>query len=129
MLISIASQYGVCDFRKVWARACYRAGLPCTVHYRRDRHGDVALNDRGEPVIERIEAEALFHDLRRTAVRNMIRAGVDRVVAKQISGHRTDSVFDRYNITSDDDLKEAVLRINAYVRSQPAERRVSVLAR
>jgi len=116
------------DFRKAWGRACYKAGLPCTVHYRRDGRGDVLLSQEGEPLIEKIESEALFHDLRRTAVRNMVRAGVDRVVAKAISGHRTDAIFDRYNITSDDDLKDAVLQIDTYVRSQPVKRQIRGLS-
>jgi integrase len=55
----------------------------------------------------------LFHDLRRSAVRNMVRRGVDRDTSMRISGHRTASVFARYNIQSLDDLTRAAQAIES----------------
>jgi hypothetical protein len=91
------------NFRKAWDQACIDAKL---------------VDSRGA-------ASRMFHDLRRTGVRNLIRAGVPEKTAMAISGHKTRSVFDRYNIISEGDLKDAAVKLAAYLKakSEPAPRR------
>ncbi len=76
----------VLEFRKSWASACRKAGCPGT----------------------------LVHDLRRSAARNLVRSGVTKDVCKMVGGWKTDSMFSRYNVTAEQDLREAMQKVTAY---------------
>ena len=82
------------DFRGAWEEAGTRAGL---------------WNDEaGKP-------KHIFHDLRRTGARNLVRAGVPERVVPAIGGWRTRSVFERYNIVSERDLHEAAAKLERHL--------------
>ena len=84
----------IAEFRKAWRVACRKAGLP----------------------------GLLVHDLRRSAVRNMERAGVPRSVAMKVTGHKTESVYRRYAIVSDADLRDAATRVGTLSGTLDASR-------
>ncbi len=83
------------EFRKSWATACRLAGV-----------------------------RRLFHDLRRSACRNMVAAGVAQVTAMQLSGHKTDSMFRRYAIVAENDMR-AALRMTQHHLAKVREKTVS----
>jgi Phage integrase family len=57
----------------------------------------------------------LFHDLRRTALTNMIRAGISEKVAMEITGHRTRKTFERYHIVSDRDIRDVGVKMAKFL--------------
>ena len=102
MLESVASKDGsvFCDtnLRKSWHKACVEVGL--------GKFHEV----EGKPYDPRYEG-IILHDLRRSAIKNLVAAGVSEKTAMTISGHKTRSVFDRYNIVDENDLKNAMQKV------------------
>lgn len=86
------------DFRGAWRIACVACGF---------------VDSNGEP-------DRVFHDFRRSLVRNLVRAGVSEAVAMRISGHKTRSVFNRYDITAQADLSNAAEKLSRHTAFQEA---------
>lgn len=82
------------NLRVSWNKACHTTGLG--VYEKRLYKG------------------LTIHDLRRSAVRNLIRADVPRGVAMKITGHKTEAVFERYNITDAADVRDALIKVGTY---------------
>jgi integrase len=90
--------FPVGSFRKAWMSACVKAGL-----------GQWGDEDRKFETYSGL----LVHDLRRSAVRNLRKAGIPESVIMKISGHRTREVFERYNIVDTTDVHHAMNRLEA----------------
>ena len=82
------------DFKRAWHSALMQAGFT----YQEQLHNGKL----------RTRYTRCFHDFRRTAARNLVRAGIREGVAMSVTGHKTRLVFDRYNITSAEDVREAI---------------------
>ena len=66
-----------------------------------------------------------IHDFRRSAVINLTRAGVPRGIAMSITGHKTEHVFERYNITDTADIREALIKVGKYASKKIGTNRYS----
>jgi integrase len=85
------------------------------------RRGKPIRNDYGAWRTARTKANVpgrVFYDLRRTAVRNMERAGVPRSVAMKISGHKTEAIYRRYAIVNEQDQRDALQKLDAHRAAQ-----------
>ncbi len=111
----------VCAVLRQWRDQTSRRypASPWVCHYRGERLARVQKK-LWDKICQRVGlTDKLFHDLRRTAIRNMVRRGISERIAMEISGHRTRSVFDRYDIVSEADIHDARARMNLVHRVRP----------
>ena len=111
----------VFDFRKAWWKVCTAAGLGTMVCRKCKATSDSPSRCKSCHSENIGYRSLLFHDLRRTAIRNMVRRGIPEKWAMQVTGHRTRSVFERYNIVSEADLRETARRMEEGERKERAE--------
>jgi|GEM_PF-444741 len=111
------------NFRKEWEKACVKIGKGVIVEMKtpvkKPKPGEKKWNYWWK------YTGLIPHDLRRSAVRNSIRAGNDQATAMSISGHRTVSTFQRYNIINDEDKKLAMKKIEQAAKDAMASKKVS----
>ena len=100
--------------RRCWASACIKAGF-----------GKEIKNTNGK-LVKKI-ADFIPHDFRRTAVRNLARAGVDTPTAMKLVGHRTESIYRRYAIVDEPMLKAGALKLKTLHEADAANPKVALL--
>jgi integrase len=122
----------IAEFRKSWASACCAAGVGKLVCPKCSGNVDekrfCAQCSREWKREELNYAGKLFHDLRRSAVRDLIRAGVSAHVAMSISGHKTDSMLRRYDIVDTRDQRAALELRAEYLKTRRGEGVVAMAA-
>jgi integrase len=118
------------ELAEVIARAHDARRLDCPYVFHNDGRPIVDFRDAWDRARSNAKlGKVLVHDLRRTVVRNLTRAGVPERVAMGVTGHKTRSVFDRYNIVSEADLVTAMARRDEYLSNRPTDRKVIKLTR
>ena len=101
------------SFRSAWRLACKRVALAARAATERTTPKAIWKAMSREERRGFKGSGRIPHDFRRTAVRNLVRAGVSQKVAMELTGHLTPSVFERYNITDDRDRRDAVAKLAA----------------
>jgi len=102
-------RYPVGQFQKTWKAACHKAGLPCVVE-------PVLVKGKpfvreGKPLVKVVRAQHIFHDLRRSAAREFQRQGFTDSQIMRMCGWKSRSVFDRYNVVTNADIREKMRAI------------------